>query len=384
MAVLAVAALPVVLYTVDNPAPRLVLQRFECPTFSLDLMGGAEASRSAANGGSGFVSTRFSFGIGHVATDFQFDGASNSGVSAFAAHMLFRVTPHEHVDGGLAVGYRRSFLDDRVQDGLEIGLPHRYALWRDGLKTFALELRPMLLLGSSVEPSLEAAFLIPVAQIFHLRLGGRVYTFQGDLMWGLARRNQSDSLRGSGLSDPSAALVDGLGVPEGFDVGLQLEHAANILLVRKKGQRAPHRPLRLQGFRQGRANTGRESAIARLLVVHPSVENSVRSPGLGLSGRYLPRMECNLCMSMGRMVVSSSVSIRRRSFDLPTSRAMAITCSRSKILTGSPDQIDFDGFLDRLVDESVADQELDRKALNDDQSAACPSAGRYPSTFRCS
>ena len=156
------------------------------PTFSLDLMGGAEASRSAANGGSGFVSTRFSFGIGHVATDFQFDGASNSGVSAFAAHMLFRVTPHEHVDGGLAVGYRRSFLDDRVQDGLEIGLPHRYALWRDGLKTFALELRPMLLLGSSVEPSLEAAFLIPVAQIFHLRLGGRVYTFQGDLMWGLA------------------------------------------------------------------------------------------------------------------------------------------------------------------------------------------------------
>jgi hypothetical protein len=186
VAVLAVAALPVVLYTVDNPAPRLVLQRFECPTFSLDLMGGAEASRSAANGGSGFVSTRFSFGIGHVATDFQFDGASNSGVSAFAAHMLFRVTPHEHVDGGLAIGYRRSVLDDRIQDGLEIGLPHRYALWRDGLKTFALELRPMLLLGSSVEPSLEAAFLIPVAQIFHLRLGGRVYTFQGDLMWGLA------------------------------------------------------------------------------------------------------------------------------------------------------------------------------------------------------
>lgn len=186
VAVLAVAALPVVLYTVDNPAPRLVLQRFQCPTFALDFVGGADSGRAAvSDGASGFVSTRLTFGIGHVATDFQYDGATR-GVSAFSAHMLVRVTPREHVEGGLAIGYRRSFLDDRIQDGLEIGLPHRYALWREGLRTFALELRPMLLLGSSVEPSLEAAFLIPLAQVLHLRLGGRVYTFEGNLLWGLA------------------------------------------------------------------------------------------------------------------------------------------------------------------------------------------------------
>jgi hypothetical protein len=76
-------------------------------------------------------------------------------------------------------------LGDRVQDGLEVGLPHRYALWRDGLRTLALEVRPLLLLGSRIEPSLEAAFLIPLAQVLHLRVGGRVYTFQGDLLWGL-------------------------------------------------------------------------------------------------------------------------------------------------------------------------------------------------------
>lgn len=50
----------------------------------------------------------------------------------------------------------------------------------------ALELRPLLLIGSSLEPSLEAAFLVPLAQILHLRAGGRVYTFAGDLHWNLS------------------------------------------------------------------------------------------------------------------------------------------------------------------------------------------------------
>jgi hypothetical protein len=179
-------ALPVVLYALDRPAPRLVLQRFRCPTFTLDVLGGADNGRSALGDGSfGFVSTRLGFGVGHVATDFQYDGAPRA-VSAFSTHLLIRATPRDHVEGGLAIGYRRSVLRDRVQDGLEIGLPHRYALWRDGLRTVALEIRPLLLLGSGVEPSLEAAFLFPLAQVLHLRAGGRVYTFQGDLLWGLS------------------------------------------------------------------------------------------------------------------------------------------------------------------------------------------------------
>lgn len=185
VAVVAVAAAPVVLYAVDNPAPRLVLQRFACPTFSLDLLGGADNGGAGSTGAQGFVSTRFTFGVGHVATDFQYDGAPN-GVSAFAAHLLVRATPKEHIEGGLAIGYRRSVYGDRIEDGLELGLPHRYALWRDGLRTLALELRPSLLVGSSLEPMLEGAFLFPLAQVLHLRVGGRVYTFQGDVLWGLS------------------------------------------------------------------------------------------------------------------------------------------------------------------------------------------------------
>ena len=185
-AVLAAVAAPAVVYAYDKPAPRLVLQRFACPTFTLDVLGGVDKGPTALGDASvGFVSTRLGFGVGHVAGDFQYDGAP-TGVSAFSTHLLIRPTPREHIELGVAIGYRRSVLADRVQDGLEIGLPHRYALWRDGLRTFALELRPMLMVGSSLEPSLEAAFLVPLVQVLHLRAGGRVYTFAGDLHWGLS------------------------------------------------------------------------------------------------------------------------------------------------------------------------------------------------------
>jgi len=186
LAVVAAVAFPVVVYAMDKPAPRLVLQRFRCPTFSLDFYGGVDNGRTAiGDRATGFVSTRFGFGVGHVASDFEYEGGSNT-VAAFSTHLLLRPTPRAHVEGGLALGYRRSVLDGRVQEGFEIGLPHRYALWRDELRTLALEIRPLLLITSTVEPTIEAAFLIPVAQVLQLRLGGRAYTFQGDLHWGLS------------------------------------------------------------------------------------------------------------------------------------------------------------------------------------------------------
>jgi hypothetical protein len=185
IAVVAAMALPVVVYAMDKPAPRLVLQRFACPTFSLDFLGGANNGAALGNGAIGFVSTRLTFGVGLLATDLQYDAAPGS-VSAFSTHLLLRPTPREHVEGGLAIGYRRSVLGLRIQEGLEVGIPHRYALWREGLRTLALELRPLLLVSSRLEPSLEMAFLFPLAEVLHLRVGGRVFTFAGDLLWGLS------------------------------------------------------------------------------------------------------------------------------------------------------------------------------------------------------
>ena len=54
------------------------------------------------------------------------------------------------------------------------------------LNQVLLQLLNGLMVGSSLEPSLEAAFLVPLAQMLQLRAGGRVYTFAGDLHWGLS------------------------------------------------------------------------------------------------------------------------------------------------------------------------------------------------------
>src|ERR1700674_4287466 len=136
VAVVAAMAPPVVVYVMDTPAPRLVLQRFACPTFSLDFLGGADNGAALGNGAIGFVSTRFTFGVGLLATDLQYDAAPGA-VSAFSTHLLLRPTPREHIEGGLAIGYRRSVLGLRIEEGLEIGIPHRYPHLRDGTSTLA-------------------------------------------------------------------------------------------------------------------------------------------------------------------------------------------------------------------------------------------------------
>ena len=123
-AVLAAIALPAVVYVYDKPAPRLVLQRFQCPTFSLDFVGGVDKGPATlGNGSYGFVSTRLGFGVGHVAGDFQYDGAPRS-VSAFSTHLLLRPTPREHIEivTGLAVS------DDDKQN----------MLWRNAARLYKL------------------------------------------------------------------------------------------------------------------------------------------------------------------------------------------------------------------------------------------------------
>ena len=186
LAVLAVAVLPVVIYAFDDAAPPLVMERFACPTFSFEWAGGAETSRTELGNQAQAVNIgRFGFSYANFATDFQFDGSSGS-VSAFSTHLILRATPKKHVEGGLAVGWRRAIFRDERQEGFELGLPHRYSFWREGLRSFGLELRPMLLFASGgVEPSLEGAFLIPLLDVLHLRAGGRVFTFNGSVFWGL-------------------------------------------------------------------------------------------------------------------------------------------------------------------------------------------------------
>lgn len=183
--VIAVAALPVVVYALDSEPPPLVRARFLCPTFSVDSMGGAQTSSAALGGRSyGTSINRLTLGFGPLATDLQFELGSPGAVRAFASHLLLRPLPRSHVEGGLALGYRRAVFRGQEQEGLEVGLPHRYVFWRDGLRTVGLELRPMLMLSrEGVEPSLEGALLLPLHDVLHLRVGAGLFTFGGALFW---------------------------------------------------------------------------------------------------------------------------------------------------------------------------------------------------------
>ncbi|MCA2978622.1 MAG: hypothetical protein INH37_10085 [Myxococcaceae bacterium] len=184
MAVLLAAVLPVVVYTLDDEAPPIVRQRWGCPSFQLDLLGGAD-SGVTLGGPSPFGQGRLTMAFDAVGGDVSFD-LSPTAISQLATHLLVRLAPKAHVEGGLAMGYRRLVTAaGQVREGFDVGLPHRYAFWRDGLRTFGLELRPSLLLGpSGVDAALEGALIVPVSEWLHVRVGGRVFSFADAIVFG--------------------------------------------------------------------------------------------------------------------------------------------------------------------------------------------------------
>lgn len=180
--VLAAIALPIVVYAVDDDAPPIVTQRFGCPSLHLDLIGGVDVS-SGFTGPRAAGQARFTLGYHFAGMDLQLD--LSPGVSALATHALVRLPPKKHIEGGVAVGYRRMWVGGELRQGFDVGLPHRYAFWRDDLRTLGLEVRPMFTIGpGGVDPSLEVAFLVPLFEVLHARVGGRVYSFGQSIVFG--------------------------------------------------------------------------------------------------------------------------------------------------------------------------------------------------------
>lgn len=183
IAVLVAIALPIVLYAFDDDATPIVQQRFGCPSFHLDLQGGADTG-VAFSGARPFGQARFTMAFGYFGTDVQGD-FSPAAVSTFAAHALLRIFPRQHVEGALSAGYRRMVVSGQVRDGFDVGLPHRYAFWRDDLRMVGLELRPSLQFGpAGIDAALEAAFIAPIFELLHLRLGGRVFSYGNAIVFG--------------------------------------------------------------------------------------------------------------------------------------------------------------------------------------------------------
>lgn len=183
IAVLVAIALPIVVYALDEDASPVVQQRFGCPSFSLDLQGGLDTG-VAFPGARPLGQGRFTLAFGFFGTDVQLD-LSPSAVSVFSTHALLRIAPKQHIEGALSLGYRRLVVGNELRQGFDVGLPHRYAFWRDDLRVFGLELRPSLQFGpSGIDAAIEASVIVPIIELLHLRLGGRVYSFGNAIVVG--------------------------------------------------------------------------------------------------------------------------------------------------------------------------------------------------------
>ncbi|MDP1922939.1 MAG: hypothetical protein Q8L14_42235 [Myxococcales bacterium] len=183
IAVLVAIALPVVVYALDEDASPVVQQRFSCPSFSFDLQGGLDTG-VAFPGARPLGQGRFTLAFGFFGTDVQLD-LSPSAVSVFSTHALLRIAPKQHIEGALSLGYRRLVVGNELRQGFDVGLPHRYAFWRDDLRVFGLELRPSLQFGpSGIDAAIEASLIVPIIELLHLRLGGRVYSFGNAIVVG--------------------------------------------------------------------------------------------------------------------------------------------------------------------------------------------------------
>lgn len=183
LAVVAIAVLPIIVYAIDDDAPAVVENRFHCPSFGFDAVGGFESSERSGPVASG--SGRLTFGYAYFGSDFQFD-LSNGALTSWAGHVMVRIAPKSHIEPNLAFGVRSLAFRGQTRAGLEVGVPHRYVFWREGLRSFSVELRPTFMFGfGTFDVGVEGALIIPVLEPIHVRVGGKVQSFGDDIIGGL-------------------------------------------------------------------------------------------------------------------------------------------------------------------------------------------------------
>ncbi|MEW5743275.1 MAG: hypothetical protein AB1938_30480 [Myxococcota bacterium] len=150
LAVIALAVLPVIVYSLDEDAPPEVLGRFESFGADVRLLGGGAWTPPEVGAESflaGHYGARASVGYTYFGADIGFRLAPAAGVQ-WDTHFLIRIKPKAHVQGALALGYRSVDYHGTRVGGFEAALPHEYVFWRNGpIQRFGLELRPAVLVG---------------------------------------------------------------------------------------------------------------------------------------------------------------------------------------------------------------------------------------------
>lgn len=182
LVVVGLAILPVLLHVVDAAPPEPVAERYKCPEVSLRLVGGyTDAPTSldpkVANPGTGvgFGGLHASMSWGPIGFAGELEFGPTELYQQQAAFAFVRPEPKAHVDWRLALGYRRTVFGPVESHAFEVALPHRY-YFNPEQRNLGLELRPALRFGNlGFDARLDGAVLIPLGDVLHLDLGGRVF-----------------------------------------------------------------------------------------------------------------------------------------------------------------------------------------------------------------
>lgn len=176
VAVVAVAALPLFLYALDENAAEDVLHCWGVPTETFNLYGGAVGGGGLT---AGFMGVRGAIGFGLLGMEASVETSPRS-FHDIAGALALRAPPRQHVELSLAVGVRQ--LADRFAERtwFELALPHRYLPFRiDAYRPgVSFEFRPALLWATNaLDVRVDASVVVPFSRWATAAFGLRVYSF---------------------------------------------------------------------------------------------------------------------------------------------------------------------------------------------------------------
>lgn len=183
MAVVAIAALPLVLYGFDSEAGGDLMHCWGTPSEQFNLYGGGLWGGQ----GVGYLGARGAFTFGVLGLEVSGESSPFAYYDVGGALQL-RAPPRQHVELGLSFGVRQ--VADRLYQRawLEVALPHRYLPFRtDAFNPgVGLEVRPAILFGeNALDARLDASLVVPFGPWLTTTLGFRVYSFASTFRTGL-------------------------------------------------------------------------------------------------------------------------------------------------------------------------------------------------------
>ncbi len=177
-AVITAAALPLVVYAVDESARYDIEHCWALPTENFEVQGGALLGRADW---AGTLRLHGSVTAGFLGLDVAGEGSREGfGYRSFDASVLFRAPPRQHMDLAFGAGYRSLQIGGLLRQGAELSLPHRYLPFREDalIQGVALEVKPAVFLHrTGLDLRLDAGLGIPVTEYLKLYLGGRAFSF---------------------------------------------------------------------------------------------------------------------------------------------------------------------------------------------------------------